>query len=645
MRDIVDDYINRRLSRRGFVNRLLALGFSLRHAEAVLAPLDASEQAEASPPTLGGYSFEGTGGALAVEQAKAAGVEYLFTNPGSFEIGFFDALIDCPSLQLILALHEGVVTSMADGYAKVTGNPAFLNVHAIAGAAQMGGQLYNASRDGTPLVITAGLVDNESWSDDLVLSPRPGFDEKDVNRQFTKIAWDARRAESLPLLLRRAFKVATTEPGGPVFLAMARAALQAKGVKAQILPADRFLLRARMRPEASAVQEAARLLVESKRPVLVVGDEVWKSGAQAEVVSLSELVGIAAYETRSSYANFPTHHPHYLGMPGDGFNLDIMKSESAQRGIDLIVMVGARDFGAEWVPASPEVPPGARIVRIGVDTAAMSRNYPTDVALIGDVKEGLVDLQAAVEALATKERLADLAWSRSLEVRAISSAERAQAETIARTNFGQSPIHPDEVGAVMARTLDKDAIVVRENFTGPHGAFAFGFREHEQMRLTTSGASLGWGIGAATGAKLAAPNRQVVCSIGDGAVMYSAAGFWTQARHGIPVLTVVWNNRNYQVVRWAQDSYHGRMASTGRYPGMYLGDPDIDFVRLAESEGVKGERVTAGSGLESALKRGIAATRDGKPYLVEVEVARYGAGADSTWYQTFDLARHRSRNV
>jgi thiamine pyrophosphate-dependent enzyme len=180
MRDIVADYINQELSRRRFVNRLLGLGFTLRNAEAILAPLDASEQAGGSTAMAGGYSFEGTGGALAVEQAKAAGVQYLFTNPGSFEIGFFDALIDCPSVQLILGLHEGVVTSMADGYAKVSGTPAFLNVHAIAGAAQMGGQLYNASRDGTPLVITAGLVDNESWSDDLVLSPRPGFDEKDA---------------------------------------------------------------------------------------------------------------------------------------------------------------------------------------------------------------------------------------------------------------------------------------------------------------------------------------------------------------------------------------------------------------------------------------------------------------------------------
>ena len=645
MREIVSSYLTKGISRRGFVNRLLGLGFSIASAEAILAPLEASERAGRNESVASGYAFEGSGGALVVEQAQAAGVEYLFTNPGYLEVGLFDALVDAPGIQIIMGLHEGIVTAMADGYAKVSRKPGFINVHAIAGPAQMGGQLYNASRDGTPLVITAGLVDNEAWSDEFALAPRPGFDAKDVNRQFTKIAWDARQPASLPLMLRRAFKVAATEPGGPVFLAMAHYALESKGVKAQILPADRFLLREGMRPQTSAVQAAAQLLVEAKRPIVVVGDEIWQSGAQAEVLALSEQLGLAVLDTRTCYSNFPVHHPHYLGMPGDGPNPELMKSEFVQRGVDLVVMVGARDFGGRVVPESPEMPPEARIVRIGLDTASMGRNYPTDIALIGDVKEALVDLHAAVEALLTKERLSALASARSQEVRAMTSSKRARAEAAARANFGRSPIHPDELGAVMARTIDQNAIVVDENFTGRHGALSYGFRENEQMRLATAGGGLGWGIGAATGAKLAAPDRQVVCSIGDGAVMYSASGLWTQARYGIPVLTLVSNNSNYQIVRWAQHGYKGRMASSGHYPGTYLGDPNIDFVRLAESQGVQGERVMAGSELEPALQRGIAATREGKPYLVEIVVARYGSGADSTWHETFNLAERRKRKV
>jgi acetolactate synthase-1/2/3 large subunit len=197
----------------------------------------------------------------------------------------------------------------------------------------------------------------------------------------------------------------------------------------------------------------------------------------------------------------------------------------------------------------------------------------------------------------------------------------------------------------MAKTLDKDAIIVSENLTGAYGSFGFGFRENEPMWLANTGAGLGWGIGASTGAKLASPDRQVVCSIGDGSVMYSASGFWTQVRYGVPVLTVVWNNLNYQTVRNAYHSYNGRMAKSGHYAGMYLGDPDIDFVKLAESQGVKGEKVSMAAELESALKRGIAATRDGKPYLVEASTARVGGGAESTWHEKFSLAEQRKRRV
>lgn len=446
MSGIIAKYFGRGISRRGFVNRLVGLGFTIATtADGEMTSLNAAEVGEANEHA-GGYSFEGTGGSLVVEQAKAAGVGFVFTNPGSFELGFFDALVDQPGLEIITSLHEGVVISMADGYAKVSGKPAFVNVHAIAGTAQMGGQLYNSGRDGTPLIITAGLIDNEAWNDDQVLAPRPGFDEKDVTREFTKISWDAREAASLPLMLRRAFKVATTEPTGPVFLAMARVALGTKGVKAQILPADRFMLRERMRPDTAAVEEAARLLLEAKRPVLVVGDEIWKSGAQSEIVTLSERLGMAVYDTRSSYGNFPSQHPHYLGMPGDGFNLNIMKSESARRGFDVVVMAGARDLGGEVVPDSTELPPESRVIRIGLDTGAMSRNYQTDVALIGSMKEALTDLLSSVEALATKERLANIGSTRSQEVRSISASQRSEAEAMIRANFGKSPIHPDQSG-------------------------------------------------------------------------------------------------------------------------------------------------------------------------------------------------------
>ena len=639
MRQLVDRFLKSDLSRRGFVERMVRLGFTAAAAQAVLTPLEASESAATiGQDTPGVSKASGTGGEMVIAQMKAAGIKYLFTNPGSFEVGFFDAFSDQTDMQLIMGLHEGIVISMADGYHRVTQQPSFVNVHVIAGTAQAAGQMYNASKDGSSIVVTAGMNDNELWSDDAGLAPRPGFDQKDVNRQFTKISWESRDGRSLALMVRRALKVAATEPGGPVYLAMAQHALEAKGIEATILPAERFLLRSKVRPFAASVEKAAKLLVEARNPVVVVGDEVWKSGAQAEMVAFAEKLGLPVTYTRQAFQNFPMRHPLSAGRFRSGSDLQ-------KPGVDLILSIGSFDFGSYNVPSVPEAPYSARFVRIGIDTSHMGRNYPTDVAVVGDVKESLRDLSSAIDGMVTKQRLKAMAEPRSEKVRAFTKAQRERVETAARKNFGKSVIHPDELGAVMARTIDPDAIVVSENLTGKRDFFNYGYREDEQMWIDNTGHSLGWGIGAATGAKLAAPDRQVVCTIGDGSVMYSASGFWTQKRYSVPVLTVVSNNHNYQTVRGAYYRYQNKMASSGHYTGMYLGDPDIDFVKLADSQGVAGEQVTASSQLESALKRGIKATRDGNPYVVEVVIDRYGGGAESTWHQKFSLADTRKRKV
>lgn len=634
------------ISRRESAEGLSAQAAGSAAAETVASPVTTSEAVtQASEDS--NWTVEGRGGELVVAQARAAGVEYVFANPGSFESGLFDALTDVETMHVILGLHEGIVLSMADGYHRVTGKPAFVNVHALVGTAQMMGQLYNANWDGSALIVTAGMLDSESGSDEVVLAAPPGFSQKEVARPFTKMCWDARDPEILPLMVRRAFKVATTEPTGPVYLAMKDSALESKEVRACILPAERFLLGGRPRPAKAAVEEAARMLVESRRPLLVVGDDVWKAGAQPELLALSELMGLPVADQVTAqaemvakglamdspfraYYSFPVRHPHYLG----NFRSD---SEWMKRGVDLMICIGCRDFGDRAVLQTNDVPPGARVIRIGMNTNAMGRNYPTDLALVGDIKESLAELQEAIQSLLTEERRESTAGKRAAEISALTAEERKRAQAAAEKNFGQSPIHPDEVSQMMAESLDPNAIIVCENPTATYRPFAFGFREDEQMYVGTAGASLGWGVGAATGAKLGAPDRQVVCFIGDGAVMYSSSGFWTQARYNIPVLTVVANNHNYQTVRFVYAGYKGKMAAKGHYAGTYLGGPNIDFVALAESQGVSGEKVKHPRQLEPALQRGKAITREGRPYLIEVETARYGPGGESEWHEDFAL--------
>lgn len=637
MRDLLRDYFDGRLSRRGFFTRLVAAGLTAAAARAVVeaADLGTVEARRSGTPHL----LTGTGGDLLVEQVKAAGTRFVFTNPGSLEVGFFDALTDRPELQVIVGLHEGLVVSMADGYYKATLEPAFVNVHAAVGTAQMAGQMYNAHHDGSALVVTAGLNDPTIYSDDMALAPARGFAQADINRQFTKISWEVRSGASVALAVRRAYKMAATAPGGPVYVAVSRAALQ-EVVKGETWSKEAFLVDARPRPAVDQVQALARMLIEAKRPVVIVGDEVWKARAAAETVALCETLGAAMVGSgMAAFQYVSAAHGQYAG----GRYADDRPYPFGSA--DLIVQLGARDLGGGTLPERPAVDPAAVFVAVGLDTSMLGRTQPFDLAVVGDVGQTVKDLTDAVGALATRDRLARIRQERLAAITPAISAARAERLAQARQTFDQTPIHPDRLGYELEQHLDSNAIVVTENLPGLMGKndfLRFGHRAGEKLGVATAGSSLGWGVGAALGVKLGAPERQVVLSIGDGSVMYSAAGFWSLARYQVPVLAVVWNNRNYQTVRASYHRYNRRMTATGHYHGVYLGDPDIDFVKLAESQGVRGQRVTSPGEIAAALKKGTAELRSGNPYLIEFVVAPIGPGAGSTWHQKFSAAGART---
>jgi thiamine pyrophosphate-dependent acetolactate synthase large subunit-like protein len=629
MKDLVCAFLERRLSRRGFARALAALGVCAAGVKHAVRAARAAEGDGRPAETV-----TGTGGQLLVAQMRAAGVRYLFTNPGSFEAAFFDAFAEQDGMELIMGLHEGLVIAMADGYHKVSGRPAFVNVHVIAGTAQAAGQMYNASRDGSALVVTAGLLDNEVFHDDLILGPRPGYNQKDVNRQFTRLSAEAHDPRGVALFLRRAFKVATTAPGGPVYLAFPNTVLEARAT-ADVYDRGHFLLPNDVPPDPARLTRIARLLLAAKAPALVLGDEVWKSGAQPEALELAELLGMPVHEPPlPAFHNFPRRHGLFAGK---------FVSHGKDRGRDVVVNVGDYDLGdydateyIDPVPRQPFYEKGTRVVRMGLNTEAIGRTNPFDEVVVANVKLALRGLILALKAEARKGQLDELRRSRW---------DGAVGAKPPRVRRGTTAFHPDELGAALEATLAANAVVVSENLSGSNHFLSTGFRDNEKTWVTTSGAGLGWGVGAATGAKLAAPDRQVVCNIGDGSVMYSAAGFWTQARYEVPVLTVVCNNRNYQTVRGAYFRYGGTMQKSGHYLGMYLGDPDIDFVKLADSQGVQGVRVEKGQDLVGAIKQGIKATDGGRPFLVEVvvECLKRDANDDPNWHESFSLAQNKRR--
>src|SRR3989441_603864 len=478
-------------------------------------------------------AITGTGGMLLLQTLKDAGVEYLFTNPGSAETGIFAALAEDLDQKVIVGKHEGLVAAMADGYHRISGKVGVIIAHVMGGSYQLAGQLFNAQVAGSSLLVIAG-----DWASEIQdyrgLAPFPGLTQAESMRPITKDA-------------RAAHQVAPT--------------LEAP-----------------------------------------------------------------AFSSRQIFANFPTRHPLYCGMyPA---SKDFEKITGLKP--DLIFMVGCQ--GVHGSVAEPFV------IQIGPNPVLMGRHYPLDIAAQCELPETLRSLTAALTRLHASDKVA--AWARQRDkVRAYAKLLISREEDLVREHEHDAIVHPSVLEAHLAQLLPRKTVMVQESSTARTTLLPFG---HDAMGWTRSGGgSLGFGVGAAIGAKIAVGReRPVVLHLGDGALTYSAAGFWTMARYNTAILTVISNNQTYPVVptNWARQGPDSKNVHTGKYPGLYLDAPATDYAALARSQGVEGETVKTLKDLEPALKRGVdRTTRENKPYVIDVKVAREGVGADSTWYQDWKM--------
>jgi thiamine pyrophosphate-dependent acetolactate synthase large subunit-like protein len=356
------------------------------------------------------------------------------------------------------------------------------------------------------------------------------------------------------------------------------------------------------------------------------GDDVWREGAQAEAVHLAEALEAPVFSSRQIFPNFPTRHPLYCGM----YPVSAEFGKITGLKPDLIFLVGCQ--GVHGSVAEPSV------MQIGPNPLLMGRHYPLDVAVQCELRETLHTLGEALTRLHGADRSAGWARQRA-KVRTYAGLLIQREEDLVREHEHDTIVHPGVLEAQLAEVLPRNAVMVQESSTARTTLLPLG---HEAMSWTRSGGgSLGFGVGAAIGAKIAVGrDRPVVLHLGDGALGYSAAGFWTMARYNTALLTIVSNNETYQVVRtnWAREMPDSKMVRDGKYPGLYLSAPAVDYVALARSQGVEGEAVTTAKELEPALRRGLErVTRDNRPYLIDVSVAREGVGADSTWYQDWQL--------
>ena len=622
MRELVARYLNQSISRRTFLKGMTTAGISLAAAREVLDSLVPAAHAQAGE---GFKVFEGNGGAAFAEQLIASGVKYVFGNSASEDAQFYEALVDRPQLKYILTPHEGPGAAMAAGYVKASGEPTVIMQAAVVGLVNAMGQMFNAYKEQTPLVFYSYRTDQSGRAG------RDGFEEvanqEQIVQPMTKYAWLARRPDMIPETVRRAFKAAWTPPCGPTYASW-HSDFNDQRVRTEIISQAKLDPRMRVRPNPQEIERAAKLLVEARMPVMMVGDEIYNGRAVAKAVKLAELLGMPVTQPRQMFSNFPEPHPLWVGTPPVATRL---ASLDYPRNPDVVLNVGNK---LQHNSPNPIVARGPKFIDMRIDSVSMGNVIPVDVPLVADVSLGLDDLTAAVTQLMTPD-LRKRVLERTDETRKFHERRRALSALVMKNpDWNRAPMLADRVTREIAQFADRDAVIVHE--AGSVNLHGFDFNPDGGRELFFYyGAHLGSGVGTAAGVKLARPGRQVICLVGDGSFVFGPTALWNMARLELPVITVVYNNHAYSGPhsRVIEKVPAGRMVQTGQFFHDYLGSPDMNMALIAKGFGVEAEVANNPAELRAALERARRAATNGKPYLIDAQVARVGvAWADKPWY-------------
>jgi benzoylformate decarboxylase len=547
-----------------------------------------------------------TGKAALIDVLQSEGVGFVFGIPGATEIQFMDALEQAPEIRYVLGLHEVVCVGMAEGYARATGRPAFLNLHTAPGLAAATPLLYNAMIGGVPLVVTVGQNDTRLLQRD----PHLTGDIVGIGKPHAKWSTELVHAADLPTVLHRAFKMSMQPPTGPVLVSVPQNVL---AQEFDYRPAAPTPVSPRLRGDADAITRAAAILAAAEKPLILVESGVARCAAVREVVALAEATGARVQQAWMSDVNFPTDHPQYLG----DFDPASPAGAEVLRRADVIVGIGCSLFAEAFSPLDPTLYEHASIIHIDDDPWELGKNIPTDCAIQGDIGAVLADLLAALDTtLQPNARVA--ARQRADLLAAEKAVARAAFVRQAQVNRDASPVTLHRLMQEVKEVVTSQTIVVDECWS----ASAI-LRETLQPNVPGSfvrsrqGGSIGEGLPSALGVKLGRPTQDVIAVVGDGSAAWSMQSLWTAARYNIPVTYVITNNATYRQVKLVRKAVLGDYPLNEPHEGMELDRPVIDFAALARSLGVQGERVADPADLNRALSEAVASD---EPRVVEVMV-------------------------
>ena len=524
-----------------------------------------------------------SGAEMVVQSLRDEGVEYLFGYPGGAVLDIYDAIHTLGGIEHILVRHEQAAVHMADGYARSTGKVGCVLVTSGPGATNAITGILTAYTDSVPMVIISGQVMSN-------LIGRDAFQECDmvgISRPVVKHSFIVKKAEDIPSILKKAFYIASTGRPGPVVVDIPKDTVNPNFKYPYEYPKSVELrsYNPTVNGHKGQIKKALKALLVAKKPVLFVGGGAISAECSEELTILAHRLNLPVTASLMGLGAYPSTDKQFLGMLGMHGTFE---ANTAMHESDLILGIGVR-FDDRTTNNLEKYCPNAKVIHIDIDPTSISKNVPAAIPIVGNAKNVLEEFLSLLNEEGLKSQTDLESWWQEIN--------QWKAKKCLEFDRTSGVIKPQQVMEAVYRLTKGQAYVASD--VGQHQMFAalhYPFDEPRHWINSGGAGTMGFGLPAALGVKLAHPEGTVVCVTGDGSIQMNIQELSTATQYGIPVVVICLNNHFLGMVKQWQDLIY-----SGRHSQTYMNSLP-DFVKLAESYGHVGIKIATPDELESKLK-------------------------------------------